>query len=68
VGIYYLWWVVELTYWYEVTLYKDRQIIDYVYVSLGAFAYLARVGEWIRVRVVKLRRDQRPSELGTDSG
>jgi DMSO/TMAO reductase YedYZ heme-binding membrane subunit len=54
-GIYYLWWDVELTYWYEVSLYHDRQIIDYIYVTLGGFAYLARVGEWIRLRVVKLR-------------
>ncbi len=54
-GIYYLWWDVELTYWYEVSLYEDRQIIDYIYVTLGGLAYLARVGEWIRLRVVKLR-------------
>jgi sulfoxide reductase heme-binding subunit YedZ len=54
-GIYYLWWDVELTYWYEVSLYHDRQIIDYIYVTLGGLAYLARVSEWIRVRVVKLR-------------
>jgi DMSO/TMAO reductase YedYZ heme-binding membrane subunit len=50
VGIYYLWYVVWITYWYEVTAYDDRQIIDYIYVVLGALAYLARVGEWIRVR------------------
>ena len=54
-GIYYLWWDVELTYWYEVTFYEDRQIIDYIYVTLGGLAYLARVGEWIRLRVGKLR-------------
>lgn len=54
-GIYYLWWDVELTYWYEVTFYEDRQIIDYIYVTLGGLAYLARVGEWIRLRVVKLQ-------------
>jgi DMSO/TMAO reductase YedYZ heme-binding membrane subunit len=55
-GIYYLWWDVELTYWYEVTFYEDRQIIDYIYVTLGGLAYLARVGEWIRLRVAKLRK------------
>ncbi len=54
-GIYYLWWDVELTYWYEVTFYEDRQIIDYIYVTLGGLAYLARVGEWIRLRIVKLQ-------------
>jgi hypothetical protein len=35
IGISYLWWDVELTYWEEVTLYNDRQIIDYIYVTLG---------------------------------
>ena len=54
-GIYYLWYVVEITYWYEVSFYEDRQIIDYIYVTVGGLAYLARVGEWIRLRVVKLR-------------
>jgi DMSO/TMAO reductase YedYZ heme-binding membrane subunit len=53
IGIYYLWWDVELTYWHEITLYSDRQIIDYVYAALGALAYLARVGEFLRVRVGK---------------
>ena len=53
VGIYYLFYVIELTYWYEINLYEDRQIIDYIYVTAGALAYLARVGEWIRLRTVK---------------
>jgi len=53
VGIYYLFYVIELTYWYEINLYEDRQIIDYIYVTAGGLAYLARVGEWIRLRVVK---------------
>lgn len=56
-GIYYLWYDVELTYWEEITLYNDRQIIDYVYVVLGGLAYLARVGEWIRLRLQKLRKN-----------
>jgi DMSO/TMAO reductase YedYZ heme-binding membrane subunit len=34
-GIYYLRWDVQLTYWEEVTLYEDRQIIDSIYVTLG---------------------------------
>ena len=55
IGIYYLWYDVELTYWEEITLYNDRQIIDYVYVTLGGLAYLARVAEWSRVRLKKLR-------------
>ena len=55
VGIYWIWYVVESTYWYEIAHYKDRQIIDYVYVTMGALAYLARVGEWIRQRLKQLR-------------
>jgi len=51
IGIYYLWYDVELTYWEEVTLYHDRQIIDYIYVTLGALAYFARVAVWIRSRL-----------------
>jgi sulfoxide reductase heme-binding subunit YedZ len=56
IGIYYIWWDVELTYWEEITLYNDRQIIDYIYVTLGGLAYLARVGEWARVMLGKLRK------------
>jgi DMSO/TMAO reductase YedYZ heme-binding membrane subunit len=55
VGIYYVFYIIETTYWYEVTLYEDRQVIDYIYVTAGALSYLARVGEWIRMRVVKLK-------------
>ena len=55
VGIYYLFYIIELTYWYEINLYEDRQIIDYIYVTAGGLAYLARVGEWIRLRIVKPR-------------
>lgn len=47
-------YVVEGTYWDEVSPYQDRQIIDYVYVIAGTLAYLAQVGEWIRLRVVGL--------------
>jgi DMSO/TMAO reductase YedYZ heme-binding membrane subunit len=56
VGIYYLWYDVELTYWEEITIYHDRQIIDYIYVTLGALAYFSRVGEWVRVRARKLMK------------
>ncbi len=56
VGIYYIFYVIESTYWYEVNLYEDRQIIDYIYVTAGGLAYLARVGEWIRLRTVKRRK------------
>ena len=55
-GIYYLWFVVEDTYWYEVAVYDDRQIIDYIYVTLGGLAYLARVFEWVRLRVRQMSK------------
>ena len=50
VGIYYLWYVVEITYWYEITDPKYHDPIDYVYVTLGGLAYLARVFVWFRDR------------------
>jgi len=56
VGIYWLWYVVENTYWYEVAVYEDRQIIDYIYVTLGGLAYLARLVEFARVQIVKRRK------------
>jgi len=55
IGIYYLWYIVELTYWEEITIYDDGQIIDYIYVTLGGLAYLSRVAEWSRIRLQKLR-------------
>ncbi len=42
-----------------VTLNEDRQIIDYVYVTLGGLAFLARVSEWTRIRLGKLRKEIR---------
>ncbi len=56
VGIYWLWYVVELTYWYEVSDYEDRQIIDYIYVATGLLAYLLRVTARIRWGVVWLNK------------
>jgi sulfoxide reductase heme-binding subunit YedZ len=65
VGIYYLFYVIELTYWYEVSYYEDRQIIDYIYVTAGALAYLLRPAEWIRVRASKLMETRRASAYET---
>ena len=56
VGIYWLWYVVELTYWYEVSYYEGRQIIDYIYVATGLLAYLLRVTARIRWGVVWLNK------------
>lgn len=58
IGIYYLWWDLELTYWEEIYSYPNipPDTIDYIYCTLGGLAYLARVGEWTRIRLGKLRK------------
>lgn len=56
VGIYYLWYDVQLTYWEEITIYKDYEIIDYIYVTLGGLAYLTRVLDWALVKYKKLQK------------
>ncbi len=45
-----------MTYWEEVTLYEDRQLIDYIYVTLGGLAYLVWVCEWLRIVFGTLRK------------
>lgn len=52
VGIYFLWYTVADTYYYEITYYEDRQVIDYVYVSVGALVLFLRVAAWLRLRVI----------------
>jgi sulfoxide reductase heme-binding subunit YedZ len=60
-GIYYLWWVVEITYYDEVTVYDDRQIIDYIYVVMGAAAFLARATAWTQTKTKRWRAKARRS-------
>lgn len=45
-GIYYLWFVVWTTYWFELFYYSDVQIIDTVYYWVGAAAWGVRVMAW----------------------
>ncbi len=52
-GIYFLWYIVVDTYYYELTYYGDIQIIDYIYFAAGLLAYLMRVAAWGRLRVMK---------------
>ena len=54
VGIYFLWYTVADTYYYEITYYDDRQVIDYVYVSVGVLTLFLRVAAWLRLRVMRL--------------
>ena len=54
-GIYFLWFTVASTYYYEITYYEDRQVIDYIYLVAGVAVYLLRVTAWIRLRKMRLR-------------
>ena len=53
-GIYFVWYVVADTYYYELTYYNDRQVIDYIYAAGGLLAFLLRVTAWARFRVLRL--------------
>jgi hypothetical protein len=50
-GIYFLWFTVADTYYYEITYYNDRQIIDYIFAAAGLLVYLMRIAAWGRVRL-----------------
>lgn len=52
-GIYFLWFTVASTYYYELTYYNDRQIIDYIFAAAGLLAYLMRVAAWSRVQMMQ---------------
>ena len=52
-GIYFLWFTVADTYYYELTYYGDIQVIDYIYVVAGLLAYLMRVAAWGRLRLME---------------
>jgi len=55
VGIYFLWYTVADTYYYEITYYEDRQAIDYIYLAAGVVVLLLRIAAWIRLRVMGTR-------------
>jgi hypothetical protein len=52
-GIYFLWFTVVITYYYELTYYDDRQVIDYIFAAAGVLAYLLRVAAWGRVQLLQ---------------
>lgn len=52
-GIYFLWFTVVDTYYYEITYYTDRQIIDYLFAAAGVVVYLLRVAAWARLRIMQ---------------
>ena len=49
-GIYWLWFTIASTYWYEIAVYDDRQVIDYIYFAAAVAAYLVRLIAWARQR------------------
>jgi hypothetical protein len=53
-GIYWLWYTVFSTYVYEITYYDDRQVIDYIFMAVGALVYLMRVAAWARSRKIQM--------------
>jgi hypothetical protein len=52
-GIYFLWFTVADTYYYELTYYNDRQVIDYIFAATGLLVYLMRVAAWGRLRMIR---------------
>jgi hypothetical protein len=54
-GIYFLWFTVADTYYYELTYYGDIQVIDYIYAAAGLLVYLLRVAAWGRLRVMQTK-------------
>jgi sulfoxide reductase heme-binding subunit YedZ len=52
-GIYFLWFTVADTYYYELTYYNDRQVIDYIFAAAGLLVFLMRVAAWGRLRMTK---------------
>ena len=49
-GIYFLWFVVWTTYWFELFYYDDIQAVDYAYYWAGFLAWGARMAAWTKKR------------------
>jgi len=52
-GIYFLWFVVWTTYWFELFYYDDIQLIDHVFYWMGIGALGARMAAWVVKRKTK---------------
>ena len=50
-GIYFIWFVVWTTYWFELFYYDDIQFIDYVYYWAGFTAWAVRMAAWTLQRM-----------------
>ena len=54
VSIYFLWFAITLTYYFELAGGLDVQVIDYVYFFAGVAVYLLRLGAWLSQRIAQL--------------
>ena len=52
-GIYFIWFVVWTTYWFELFYYDDIQFIDYLYYWTGFTAWAVRMAAWTLKRMRK---------------
>jgi len=50
-GIYFIWFVVWTTYWFELFYYDDIQFIDYLYYWAGFTAWAVRMAAWTLKRM-----------------
>ena len=50
-GIYFIWFVVWTTYWFELFYYDDIQFIDYLYYWAGFTAWASRMVAWTLKRM-----------------
>jgi len=50
-GIYFIWFVVWTTYWFELFYYDDIQFIDYLYYWAGFTAWALRMAAWTSKRM-----------------
>ena len=50
-GIYFIWFVVWTTYWFELFYYDDIQFIDYLYYWVGFTAWALRMAAWTLKRM-----------------
>ena len=50
-GIYFIWFVVWTTYWFELFYYDDIQFIDYLYYWTGFTAWAVRMAAWALKRM-----------------
>jgi len=53
VCIYFLWFAITLTYYYELADGRDVQIIDYVYFIAGVTVYIVRLSAYLSQRIAQ---------------